>query len=122
MIPGTGTTRQLYFNDGMYLPFGKMVKDAVDVPVMVAGRMDDPDLACQALEEGSADMIGLGRPLLADPFLPSKIRRNKAESVRPCLSCHDGCLGRLKEALPISLCGKPRLCQRSRVRHQPRRN
>ena len=97
----------MYFEDGMYLPFGKMVKDAVNVPVMVAGRMDNPDLAISALEDGSADMIGLGRPLLADAFIPEKIRRNQVQQIRPCLSCQDGCLGRLKEGKAISCAVNP---------------
>jgi 2-enoate reductase len=84
-----------------------MIKEAVNVPVMVAGRVDNPDLALDALENGSADMIGLGRPLLADPYIPEKIRRNQADRIRPCLSCHDGCLGRLKEGLPISCAVNP---------------
>ncbi|MDP4106141.1 MAG: FAD-dependent oxidoreductase [Bacillota bacterium] len=97
----------MYFEDGMYLPFSKLVKDAVDVPVIVAGRMDNPELAARALEEGLTDIIGLGRPLLADPFLPNKVRTGKVETIRPCLSCHDGCMGRIAQALPLSCAVNP---------------
>ncbi|MFZ7121954.1 MAG: FAD-dependent oxidoreductase [Eubacteriaceae bacterium] len=97
----------MYFEDGMYLPYAKAVKDVVDVPVLVAGRMDNPDLALNALENGSADMIGLGRPLLSDPDLVNKIRKNQKEKVRPCLSCHDGCMGRVKQGLPTSCAVNP---------------
>ncbi|MDR0879677.1 MAG: FAD-dependent oxidoreductase [Clostridioides sp.] len=97
----------MYFKDGMYLEYAKEVKEVVDVPVMVAGHMDDPDLAINAIHDGSADMIGLGRPLLADAEIPNKIRMDKIENIRPCLSCHDGCLGRLKQGLPISCAVNP---------------
>lgn len=97
----------MYFEDGMYLEYAEAVKKVVNIPVMVAGRMDNPDLAIDAIENNKGDMIGLGRPLLADPELPNKIRRNKIESIRPCLSCHDGCLGRLKQAFPISCAVNP---------------
>lgn len=86
----------MYFGKGgMYLPFGKMVKEAVDVPVIVAGRMENPDMAATAIEDGACDIIGLGRPLLADPQIPNKIRKGRAEKIRPCLSCHEGCMGRV---------------------------
>ncbi len=98
----------MYFEDGMYLDLTKKLKEAVDIPVIVAGRMDDPELASKALSEGKADMIGLGRPLLADPYLPDKIKRNEINSIRPCLSCHKGCLGRAAEGGPISCAVNPR--------------
>lgn len=97
----------MYFEDGMYVEYAKLVKEAVNIPIMVAGRMDDPDLALRALEDKSCDMIGLGRPLLADSELPNKIRMNKMEQIRPCLSCQDGCVGRLKQGHPISCAVNP---------------
>lgn len=86
----------------MYLPFSKLVKEVADVPVIVAGRMDNPELAVGAFEEVLTDIIGLGRPLLADPHLPNKVRSGKVETIRPCLSCHDGCMERIAQAFPIS--------------------
>lgn len=97
----------MYFEEGMYLPFSKLVKEAVTVPVIVAGRMDNPELAARAIEEGLTDIIGLGRPLLADAHLPNKVRTGKVESIRPCLSCHDGCMGRIASALPLSCAVNP---------------
>lgn len=97
----------MYFDEGMYLPYAKMIKDAVNIPVMVAGRMDDPDVALEALQNGSADMIGLARPLLADPDIVEKIRRGKFDRIRPCLSCHDACVNRVEHAVPISCAVNP---------------
>lgn len=96
----------MYFEKGMYREFGKILKQNVDVPIILAGRMDDPDMACEAL--GSCcDIIGLGRPLLADAYLPEKIRTGNLEDIRPCLSCHQGCLDRLAHGLPLSCAVNP---------------
>lgn len=65
---------------------------AVDVPVMVAGRMDEPDMALDAVKSGKCQMIGLGRPALADPYLVSKLEKNQPERIRHCISCNYGCI------------------------------
>jgi len=96
----------MYFEKGMYREFGKILKQNVNVPIILAGRMDDPDMACEALGT-CCDIIGLGRPLLADPYLPEKIRTGDLEDIRPCLSCHQGCLDRLAHGLPLSCAVNP---------------
>ncbi|MEM1483490.1 FAD-dependent oxidoreductase [Oscillospiraceae bacterium PP1C4] len=96
----------MYFEKGMYREFGRMVKNAVNVPVILSGRMDDPDIAIEALN-GCCDIVSYGRPLLADPFLVEKIQTNHLEDIRPCLSCHDGCMGRIAHGLPLSCAVNP---------------
>ena len=85
----------MYQKKGLYLPYNAMLKKAVGVPVITAGRMDDPDLAHDAVAQGKTDMVALARPLLADPYIPAKIRAEKIQKIRPCLSCQEGCIGRL---------------------------
>ena len=65
--------------------------------------MDDPDLASSAINTGKTDMVGLGRPLLADPYLPRKIKEEKIDDIRPCLSCHKGCLTRMHTLLSCAV-------------------
>ncbi|MBC8014452.1 MAG: FAD-dependent oxidoreductase, partial [Sporomusaceae bacterium] len=96
----------MYFKKGMYREFGKILKENVDVPIILAGRMDNPEMACEALGT-CCDIIGYGRPLLADPYLPAKIKAEKLEDIRPCLSCHQGCLDRLAHGLPLSCAVNP---------------
>jgi len=96
----------MYFEKGMYREFGKILKENVKVPIILAGRMDNPEIACEALG-ACCDIIGYGRPLLADPYLPEKIRTEKLEDIRPCLSCHQGCLGRIAHGLPLSCAVNP---------------
>lgn len=80
----------MYQEKGLYRKYGKMVKEVVDIPVIVAGRMDDPNMAAASIEEGECDMVGLGRPLLADPDIVNKIRAGKLDQIRPCISCQEG--------------------------------
>lgn len=80
------------------LPFGGLsylaerVKQAVSIPVSMANRMGDPHTAEEALALGRADLITMGRPLVADPELPNKARRGKPEEIRRCVACNQGCL------------------------------
>ena len=81
----------VYQKDALYLEAAEMVKKAVNIPVIVAGRMDNPDTAVEAIESGKCDIISLGRPSLADPEIPLKIARGQIERIRPCISCNFGC-------------------------------
>lgn len=76
------------FPEGPLVPMTEKVKMAVGVPVITAAKMG-PDLAEQLVEEGKADFIALGRPLLADPELPNKLREGRLEDVRWCLYCNN---------------------------------
>jgi len=85
----------MYFKEGgMYREFGRILKQHVTVPIILAGRMDDPDMACEAIGD-SCDIVSYGRPLLSDPYYPEKVRQGCLDEIRPCLSCHEGCLGRI---------------------------
>lgn len=101
----------MYQEKGLYIPYAKIVKDAVDIPVICAGRMDNPNLALSALENGDCDMIGLGRPLLADADYVNKLRGGKIADIRPCLSCHEGCMGRIQEYSALNCAVNPAACR-----------
>lgn len=85
----------MYQKKGLYREYCKMIKEVVDIPVFCAGRMDNPDMALEAIENGECDVIDLGRPLLADPDYCNKLRCGKITQIRPCISCHEGCMGRV---------------------------
>lgn len=102
-----------FFKKGLYLDFAKQVKAVTDKPIICAGRLDDPDLAAEAIESGAADMIGLGRPLLADPDFVNKILRDEIEDIRPCLCCHDGCIKRGNN-MQLRSCSVNPACNRER--------
>jgi len=97
----------MYQEKGLYLPYNEILKKVLKVPVITAGRMEDPELASNAITQGKTDMIGLGRPLLADSDIPNKIMAGKYDKVRPCLSCQEGCMGRLATFSTISCAVNP---------------
>ncbi|WP_123053867.1 FAD-dependent oxidoreductase [Clostridium sp. JN-1] len=97
----------IYQKDGLYLPYTKELKKVVKIPVIVAGKLGVPETAEKALDDGAADMIGLGRPLLTDPYWPKKVLSNCEERIRPCIGCHTGCLGRGFEGKPLSCAVNP---------------
>lgn len=97
----------MYFEKkGIYNEFAAKVKEAVNIPVAVAGRMDDPEALNDAFDK-NIDLVEFGRPLLADPDIINKIKEDNWEDVRPCISCHDGCLNRLINGLPYSCTVNP---------------
>jgi 2-enoate reductase len=71
------------------------IKDAVNIPVMVCSRFDDPRLAERVLQEKKADMVVIGRGLIADPYWPQKVWEGRLENIRPCIGCDTGCQGRM---------------------------
>jgi 2,4-dienoyl-CoA reductase-like NADH-dependent reductase (Old Yellow Enzyme family) len=74
--------------EGWRLPYSRRIRAAVDVPVISVGQIRWPETADRAIGEGDADMIALGRPLLADPHWAAKASEGHRESIRPCTSCN----------------------------------
>jgi 2,4-dienoyl-CoA reductase (NADPH2) len=73
---------------GILVPLAARIKAAVDVPVIAAGRLDDPDLAERVLADGHADLIGIGRALIADPDYARKVGEGRHADVTPCIACN----------------------------------
>lgn len=69
-------------------------REATDKPIMNAGN-HTPETAVKMIESRKADFAMLGRPLIADPYLPRKLMENRVEDVRPCIRCNEECIGRI---------------------------
>lgn len=95
-----------YHEPGCYLPFTEQLKKVVNIPVIVAGRMERPEVAIGALEDNKADMVALGRALLVDPSWPKKVMAGNVEKIKPCLGCH-ACLGRLAQGKIVACTVNP---------------
>ena len=78
------------------------IKRVVNIPVIVAGKLGNPLLAEEVLKAGKADLIAMGRPLLADPELPQKAAEGRLDDIRPCLYCNEACAGNLSRMWRIS--------------------
>ena len=76
---------------GFFVKIAGHIKKAVNVPVSAVGRIVDAEMAARVIESGMADMVAMGRPLLADPDWGTKIAAGKACDIRRCISCNKGC-------------------------------
>ena len=77
------------------------VKDAVSIPVAASNRINDPAVAERVLATGEADLVSLGRPLIADPDWPKKTMTDECSVIRRCVACNQGCLAKTFFAEPV---------------------
>jgi 2-enoate reductase len=82
----------VYMPEACNLPEAAYIKNFLNIPVLCAGRMDNPDRALLAVQSGQIDGIGLARALLADPYYVEKVREGRVSDIRPCIACHSVCL------------------------------
>ena len=71
------------------------IRKAADVPVIASGKLSDPVLVEKVISEGKADLVAMGRGLLADPELPKKAFEDNLDDIRPCIYCDEACVGGL---------------------------
>jgi len=97
VVPPSGTPLALN------APFAEAVKQVVSVPVICVGRINSPQLAEFVLESGKADLVSMGRALMADPEMPKKAAAGDFEDIAPCVADNFGCLG-------SAIRGRPATC------------
>jgi len=76
---------------GGFAYLAKIIKDAVSIPVIASNRISEPYIAEQLIKDGYADMVNLGRVLIADPYWPKKAKAGLTDEIRPCVACSQGC-------------------------------
>ena len=77
-----------YVEEGVFVHLAEAVKSVVNVPVITVGRIRNPVMAGQILQDGKADLVSMGRALIADPYMPRKAKEGRFEEIVPCLSCN----------------------------------
>jgi mycofactocin system FadH/OYE family oxidoreductase 2 len=80
---------------GYTIPLAAGMRERIKLPVFCTGRINDPVMAEKVLANGQADMIGMCRALICDPFLPNKAQEGRLEDIRYCIACNQGCIGRM---------------------------
>ncbi|WP_090606972.1 FAD-dependent oxidoreductase [Mycobacterium lentiflavum] len=103
----TGMVNAADDGDALNVGAAAAVKQVVDVPVIAVGRIHDPVRAEQILADGRADFIAMGRPLLADPDLPRKLRTGHWHRVRKCISC-ENCIDAMEQRFSVDCAVNPR--------------
>lgn len=86
IIPPAGTA------PGVLAPYTERLKKVVGIPIMVAHKIQDPFVAEHIIAQGQADLVCMGRALIADPDLPNKAAAGHFEDIIPCIACNQGCL------------------------------
>lgn len=86
------TIQPMFIKQGFLVPFSKKLKEIVDVPVIVAARLNDADLMENIIENDDADMLAIGRGLIADEELVVKMKEEKIDDIRYCVACNQGCI------------------------------
>ena len=104
----------VYQPPGCMVDMAEKVKPHVKIPVITVGRLGYPDLANQVVQDGKADFIALGRPLLADPDFAAKARRGRADEIRPCIGCQE-CFVRLEKQQSLSCAVNPQCGDEKRL-------
>lgn len=80
---------------GYTIPLAAGMREKIKLPVFCTGRINDPVMAEKVLANGQADMIGMCRALICDPFLPKKAQEGRLEDIRYCVGDNQGCIGRM---------------------------
>lgn len=77
-----------YLEEGCFVHLAEGIKSAVKIPVLAVGRIVNPEMAENVLQENKADLIALGRTLIADPHFPNKVKEGRLDDIRTCISCN----------------------------------
>lgn len=92
-----------YQNDADYLPDGwksymaKELKESTGKPCLTSGNIREPEIANRILEDGEADLIAIGRGLIADPEWVNKVQFGNTDDINRCISCNNGCTATLSD-------------------------
>ena len=107
---------------GGYAYLAESIKEALkgtEARVITSNRINDPLLAEQILRDGKADMISMGRALVADPELPNKAREGRFDDIVTCVACNQGCMDNLFEGAPITCVVNPLVGREGEIKFSP---
>ena len=88
-------TMPMMTEHGCLVPIAERMKRSLKIPVVTVGRINHPALAEEIVAQGKADLVAMGRGLLADPYLPVKAFEEREEEIRSCIGCNEGCYKRI---------------------------
>lgn len=109
----------MYMPDACNLPEAAYIKNFCNIPVVVSGKMGNPDVALEAIANKAVDAVAMARPLLADNDWCEKVREGRIDDIRPCIGCHNGCFGRLTSGKNVSCALNPEVLQEERYKIVP---
>ena len=90
-----------YYPPGAFAHLPRGIREHVSLPVVGTGRLDSPAVAERFIAEGTADLVGMARALIADPHLPNKAREGRTADIRTCIACTQSCVGHIYMGLGV---------------------
>jgi 2,4-dienoyl-CoA reductase-like NADH-dependent reductase (Old Yellow Enzyme family)/thioredoxin reductase len=81
-------SQPMFMEKGCLVESACQIKKALDIPVMAVGRINDPQIADDIIRQDKADLVCIGRGLLADPEMPLKARNGRLDEIRTCIACN----------------------------------
>jgi 2,4-dienoyl-CoA reductase (NADPH2) len=97
----------------------KKLKGEVSIPVCTTNRINAPEVAERILADGSADMVSMARPLLADPDFVNKAAAGRAGEINTCIACNQACLDHAFRNELASCMVNPRACHETELKVEP---
>ena len=105
--------------DNAYVaPLAGAIKARVSIPVFVAGRINQPQIAETVLSAGQADMCGMTRAMISDPEMVSKAESERFDDIRACIACNQACIGHMLNGFPISCIQHPETGRETEFGHR----
>ncbi|MBU0993732.1 MAG: FAD-dependent oxidoreductase [Proteobacteria bacterium] len=93
---------------GAFSYLARGIKDVVEVPVIASHRINDSKTAREMIGDGMCDMVAIGRGLIADPYLPEKMRTGREKEIMHCIACAQGCFDNLFKLKPVACMCNPK--------------
>jgi len=103
---------------GYWLYLAEGMKEVLNIPVAMGYRLSKPELAEKAIAEDKLDFWEMCRPLIADPYLPTKVAEGRPEDIAPCIACNQGCMSKIFDDEEICCIINPRVGKEGDPRYQ----
>jgi 2,4-dienoyl-CoA reductase (NADPH2) len=106
---------------GVWTPWTGRLREAVGVPVIASNRINTPELAEQLIADGTADLVSMARPFLADPDFVRKAAEDRADEINTCIACNQACLDHTFQNRTATCLVNPRACRETTLVLSPTR-
>jgi 2,4-dienoyl-CoA reductase (NADPH2) len=100
---------------GAFTLITQHLKSEITIPIITSNRINTPELACELIETGVADMVSMARPFLADPHFAEKARLGESKAINVCIACNQACLDRVFVNKTASCLVNPRACNETEL-------
>ena len=101
---------------GAFVWVTKKIRDSISIPLITTNRINTPEVAEQILSEGSADMVSMARPFLADPDFVNKAAAGQSKAINVCIGCNQACLDHVFELKRASCLVNPLACYETELK------